>query len=498
MGETSSDAQRLVRFGVYELDLLSGELRKSGARLSLQHQPLQLLSVLLDRPGELVTREELRKRLWPDDTFVDFEHGLNAAVRRLRDTLGDSADSPRFVETVPRRGYRFIAPASGDDLNPRLNTATANKSPLSFPRLKRGWPFLVAGLVIVIGCLWAYIEDRRVRSSSPLTVVPFTTFPGQEVAPTFSRDGSQIAFAWSPEGPQDQFDLYVKVIGSERPLQLTKRPADFIFPAWSPDGRRIAFARMSREGSGIYQVSPLGGPEQKLADAHFEYFTETMLSWSPDGKLLAYRDKGPSGQFGIFLLDVVTSEKRWWGSLSADCMTSLVPAFSPDGKSLAVVCMASYNVNDLFVLPASGGTGRRIARVQGDFTGMTWTADGGSLIYSADGDLFRVAASGAQPEKLLAGRDARMPAISNDGQRLTYATQTFLTINLWQAPLAASTRSAGPPVKLVSSSRTHGRPSFSPDGSRLAFESDRSGTPEIWTSDADGSTPWLLQHLEDR
>ena len=112
MSETPADSPRLVKFGVYELDLHSGELRKSGSLLALQQQPLQLLSVLLERPGELVTREDLRKRLWPDDTFVDFEHGLNAAVKRLRDTLGDSADSPRFVETVPRRGYRFIAPTN--------------------------------------------------------------------------------------------------------------------------------------------------------------------------------------------------------------------------------------------------------------------------------------------------------------------------------------------------------------------------------------------------
>jgi DNA-binding winged helix-turn-helix (wHTH) protein len=105
MSDTAAPAHRLVRFGVFELDLRSGELRKSGARLNLQQQPLQLLSVLLEQPGELVTREELHKRLWPDDTFVDFEHGLNAAVKRLRDTLGDSADSPHFVETdsIPRR-----------------------------------------------------------------------------------------------------------------------------------------------------------------------------------------------------------------------------------------------------------------------------------------------------------------------------------------------------------------------------------------------------------
>src|SRR5918993_5826165 len=99
-----------VRFGVFELDLNTGELRKAGARINLPEQPFQVLEALLDRPGELVTREELRQRLWPADTFVDFEQGLNAAVRRLRDALGDSADTPRFVETLPRRGYRFIAP----------------------------------------------------------------------------------------------------------------------------------------------------------------------------------------------------------------------------------------------------------------------------------------------------------------------------------------------------------------------------------------------------
>ena len=102
-----------VRFGTFQLDLRTGELWKAGVRISLPEQPFQVLEALLDRPGDLVTREELRQRLWPAETFVDFEHGLNAAVRRLRDALGDSADVPRFVETLPRRGYRFIAPVTG-------------------------------------------------------------------------------------------------------------------------------------------------------------------------------------------------------------------------------------------------------------------------------------------------------------------------------------------------------------------------------------------------
>src|SRR5467141_4194719 len=102
--------RRVVHFGVFELDFGTGELRKVGFKIKLQDQPFQVLAMLLEHPGELVTREELHRRLWPSDTFVDFEHGLNAAVRRLRDALGDSAESPQFVETLPRRGYRFVAP----------------------------------------------------------------------------------------------------------------------------------------------------------------------------------------------------------------------------------------------------------------------------------------------------------------------------------------------------------------------------------------------------
>ena len=101
---------RIARFGVFELDLAAGELRKNGAKLRLQEQPFQVLALLLERAGDIVTREELRQKLWPADTFVDFDHSLNTAVNKLRETLGDSASSPRYIETLARRGYRFIAP----------------------------------------------------------------------------------------------------------------------------------------------------------------------------------------------------------------------------------------------------------------------------------------------------------------------------------------------------------------------------------------------------
>src|ERR1700730_390591 len=103
----------IIRFGGFEADIRAGELRKSGARIRMQEQPFQILLMLLERPAELVTREEIRQKLWTGNVFVDFEHGVNSAIARLREVLGDSADSPRYIETLPRRGYRFIAPVDG-------------------------------------------------------------------------------------------------------------------------------------------------------------------------------------------------------------------------------------------------------------------------------------------------------------------------------------------------------------------------------------------------
>jgi cholera toxin transcriptional activator len=119
----SNNSSRIVRFGVFEIDLAAGELRKNGAKLRLQEQPFQVLALLLERAGDLVTREELRQKLWPADTFVDFDHSLNTAVNKLRETLGDSASSPRYIETLARRGYRFIAPLENSGEKGQVGTA---------------------------------------------------------------------------------------------------------------------------------------------------------------------------------------------------------------------------------------------------------------------------------------------------------------------------------------------------------------------------------------
>ena len=124
-----SEVNRIIRFGVFEVDLHSGELRRNGLKVKLQGQPFQILALLLERPGEVVTRDDLRSRLWPADTFVDFEHSLNAAVKRLRETLGDSAEKPIYIETLPRRGYRFLAPIQNGSATTAALLSLRNRSP---------------------------------------------------------------------------------------------------------------------------------------------------------------------------------------------------------------------------------------------------------------------------------------------------------------------------------------------------------------------------------
>ena len=188
MAETEPQV-RLHRFGDFEVDLRTGELRKGGVRLKFGGQPFQVLSILLERPGDVVTREELQKRLWPD-TFVDVDHNLNTAINKIREALGDSAESPRFVETLPRRGYRFIGKLE------RPVPAVIAVEPGRDWHSRRVWLKIAAAVfalaVVSLGAVTAYLRYRQQRppEQEVLNVSPFTASPGEETSPAFSPDGS--------------------------------------------------------------------------------------------------------------------------------------------------------------------------------------------------------------------------------------------------------------------------------------------------------------------
>jgi DNA-binding winged helix-turn-helix (wHTH) protein len=290
---------RHVNFGPFELDVRSGELRQGSTRLRVPDQSIEILKTLVDHPGELVTREQLRERLWPANTFVDFEHGLNAAIRRLREALGDSADAPKYIETLPRRGYRFIGSVEGV---PTLVAAPQASVPIELPsaerveppartlvnmrRLTPGHLALIVSIVLAVGIGLYFIRrgDRPAYDySATLKSIPVTSLPGSEVDPSLSPDGKWVAFAWDGESG-DNFDIYVKQldVGAGH-VRLTTDTAEDRAPAWSPDGHWIAFVRRSGRNAGAIVVPSSGGAEQPLAG-----ITGLMsgLSWTPDGKSL--------------------------------------------------------------------------------------------------------------------------------------------------------------------------------------------------------------------
>jgi Tol biopolymer transport system component/DNA-binding winged helix-turn-helix (wHTH) protein len=501
---------RIFRFGIFEADLQTGELRKNGVRVPLQGQPFQVCTLLLEHAGTLVTREELRQRVWPEDTFVDFEQALNTAIAKIRLALGDEADNPRFVETLPRRGYRFIGPVTKPD-SPAV-APVAPKRWFERPAARRNWLLASTTLLILLSGfgIWRSAKKRadalppiEVAPPDKLTIVPFTTFPGFEIAPSFSPDGNEIVFSWFGYEKEYQFDLYIKQVGQEHVVQLTHHPAIFLVSAWSPDGRLIAFMRQADpESTGIYLISPLGGAERKVASITAYGGWEPLgVSWSPDGKWLAF-SKGNSlakkagssaDHFSIHLVNVETSEERLLPDPSNDCGNTWQPAFSPDGKYLASVCVLAEGVAKIYLQTPDGKQARELkdARSSEGFAGIAWAEDSQSLLYCSDQHLWRIPLAGGKPEMLLFAQDVESVAVASHGNRLAFA-QVHHSGQVFQLALASQTKLTAPAAKLIASTRGDAGAHVSPDGKHIAFQSWRSGNPEVWVCDRDASNPVQL------
>ena len=520
---SADPSSRIIHFSTFEVDLHSGELRQRGQKVKLQEQPFQVLAALLERPGGVVTREELRSKLWPADTFVDFDHGLNAAIRRLRDALGESAETPIFVETVARRGYRFIAPVDRGSVG--IGMVAAPERSRSF--FRRPWfaiAFVAALGLMACALVLSFLVYRQsiTLKAVQTAVTPAVTNIGEKFIPSLSPDGQHLAFAWNG-GAGPHFNVYVKLAGTEESLQLTNQASIDFNPVWSPDGRYIAFCRIQKGATGIYVIPALGGAERRMRKTLWEeqefyeaFWSAGRLSWSPDGKLLAFSDRASPDEpaFSIFLLSLdslevhrLTSPLRSKGDFNPDSSPALAfvslrsrgdfnPAFSPDGQTLAFA-RVSHGVQSIYTVPLSGGEEQRLISGGTYNWGLAWTPDGRDIVFSRagwlaeDGWLWKVSLRGGEPERLQFGQGGVQPVIR--GNRLAYVRQ-LANLNIWRRKLN-SLLSADPPEKLISSTRFESGPQFSPDGSRIAFESTRSGAYEVWMCRSDGSGLVQLTHF---
>jgi Tol biopolymer transport system component/DNA-binding winged helix-turn-helix (wHTH) protein len=476
-------------FGTFKLDLKAGELHQDGRTIRLQEQPFQVLRMLIEHPGEIVTREEIRGKLWPNDTIVEFDHSINAAIKKLRLALGDSAEKPHYVETVARRGYRFIAP---------VDESQASIAPQA-PAFRRRWYLIwfAIACAFAVGVRIAGWWLHTNRTAEPTYVpVPLTSYPGDEWSPTFSPDGNQVAFTWH----RAHCHIFVKLIGTDEPVQLTRDEADDFAPAWSPDGRFVAFLRLlPNHRSGVFLVPAPGGPVRKLAEVCVpEGAEEPELAWHPNGKWLVVLDKDIPGQpLALFLLSVETREKRRLTTPPKGIFLGDVgPAVSPDGRAVVF----SRDSKDLFLLDLSEDLNPKSQLKQLTFdhrytASPTWTPDGRAIVFSSgtphNPTLYKLVLSqpggrSDKPERLaFAGEGARQPAISRQG-RLAYQRST-IDANIWRLRLNAGRPAVEPPIKLIASTHLDHMPKYSPDGTRIAFASDRSGSQEIWACNSDGS-----------
>jgi eukaryotic-like serine/threonine-protein kinase len=366
-------------------------------------------------------------------------------------------------------------------------------------------------IAVVLGVLSAaagaayLLSSARTASSARMVATPFTSYEGIERTPTFSPDGNQIAFLWNGER-QDNFDLYVKLLGTGAPLRLTNTPASESNPAWSPDGRLIAFVR----DPSILLISPLGGQEREvwsgppLAAPQAPILTPSA-HWTPDGRSLVTSIYDPAKNSRVlYLISVDTGERRRLTSPPPNILGDLHGRISPDGQTLVFLRVVNtgseITINaDLFKVPLRTGyePAAEAAPLTSDHSfirGFTWTSDSRQVVFASYRDfapaLWRIQASGAAaPARLAVGASPNFPDIARQGNRLVFQETSDFDTNIWRIDLTAPTPR---PEVLISSTRRDVSPHYSPDGRRIAFSSQRSGLSAIWVADADGANPVQL------
>ncbi len=514
----------ILQFGPYRLDSDTGELWKAGVRLRLQDQPFRVLHALLERPGELVTRDELRNKLWPDDTYVDFDHALTTAVKKLRRTLSDSALRPRYIETLPKRGYRFVGDLRQADEPAVEDPPPPPASPELGLRIQRN---LLAGLAAAMALLAAFaFLDQPAGAPGPESAVGVRrfSFPAdisgarRSIAPAISPDGRHIAFV----GPDPEAAIWVRDMNADEPRRLD-RTADVRSVFWSPDSQRIGFA----DGASLRSVSVHGGPVAELC----RLLDNTFFggAWDPDGDEIYFATGSPPSIYRV-PAEGGHPEQAFEQVVSQTGGGNIEPAFVVGSarRRLLVFAAGGPGQSELFVHDLDTGERKRLG--QGRFAAYSpsghilfqsgvdagvWAVgfdakrlevtspaapvaeNGGRPSVSHDGTLLYQDLEPLSPRQLTwrdrAGRklgrigvaepSVRTPALSPDGRRVAYRRMEQGNHDIWIRDLDSDVekRVSFDPVLDID-------PVWSPDGTRLAWRSDRDGNAEIVARAADGAS----------
>jgi Tol biopolymer transport system component/DNA-binding winged helix-turn-helix (wHTH) protein len=441
----------LLTFGPFEVNPKAGELRKNGIHIRLSGQPFQILLILLQHPGELVTRERLRDRVWNDGTFVDFEGGLNSAINKLRRALNDSAETPRYIETVPARGYRFIGHLEHRGSAP---VPSAARSILrENEKRRRGRWLWVASAVsaVAVSFVLGWLFHDAPDALPPWKLSQITVDAGLSEAPALSPDGKLIAY-WSDRNPDNQGDLYIKQVAGGQPIRLTFDGAPRATPNFSPDGSKIVF-RSNRDGGGIYEIPAFGGEVRLLARDGWS------PKFSPDGSQVAYWIGAPNvavtvpGGGAVWMVPAAGGLPRRVG---ANFTSARYPIWSPDGKHLLLIGYTSENANeksalDWWLVPVNGGQPIQV----GIYESLVRAG-----LEATDVD--------NNPAGTLGFPSVPRPGCWLDQNRVIFSTASGDTWNLWETSVSREGKVTGVFKRLTAAPGNEGTPSCTSDRA-LAF-----------------------------
>ena len=482
----------VIRFATFEVDLQAQEVRKAGVRLKLTGQPFQVLAILLEKPGTVVTREELQKRLWPD-TFVDVDHNLNTAINKIREVLGDSAENPRFVETLPRRGYRFIAPHDRDDSVTKPAAITTTDTAVQHRGRILGAAAFFGALAILGVAGWLTYKRPVLTSSTQSSLTRITFDDGLQIGATWSPDGRFIAYSSDRGG---KFDIWVQQISGGDPIQITKGPGHHWQPDWSPDGKYIAYRSEEGDG-GIYVVPALGGAGLARRVATFGY----RPRWSPDSLQVLIQSyftaPGYWNRFYVAQLDGSAPREILAEFIAQNNLSAGSAVWHPDGKRVTVWVGDFSPSPSFWTVPIAGGPGikteiapvvqRKLAEASGEGEAGVQLGDY-SFSWSTSGDViyFERGYRGARniwkmtvhPETLRATGIDRLTtgpgpdtgvAVSADGKRLAFTAKSQ-RIRTWLFPFDATAGHIGGSGEAITSpGRMSADPTLSRDGTKVAY-----------------------------
>jgi Tol biopolymer transport system component/DNA-binding winged helix-turn-helix (wHTH) protein len=401
-----------IRFGAFQVDLRTRELWKGGVKLKLGGQPFDILARLLEKPGQLVTREELRTKIWAADTFVDFNHGLNAAVNKLRECLSDSAEDPRYIETLPRRGYRFIAEIPAELRTSHASASSAEwlanrrvERPPTLP-MERGkltylWAFLIPALFVALFLGWwklntgetaearlKKVRETKFEQTGEVPRAPsiwhldlthaaeagahtlVTAARDRNEGPQPSPDGKKLAFMSDRSGG---LEIWKSNLDGSELVKLTNM-GNCGSPRWSPDSRWIAFDSIQKGHPGIFVASADGGQSVPKGASNSD---DMVPSWSQDGKWI-YFASNRSGETQVWKMSIDDGR-----GIQVTQHGGFAALESTDGQTV-YYAKTRFASPEIWEVPAQGGVEKRVKMLLKPGTWANWAVTQTGIYFLTD------------------------------------------------------------------------------------------------------------------